>query len=487
MRRVPAWVAPASLYLVAVAARLSLAWTRPFGDEAHHYYIARHFGHGPTNVLGMLDNEWLFWWRPLFSLLLSPGAQFGFTGFRVGYVLLAAVLAPALWSWLRGRGVSPVASATAGGLAALHPFLVVWGVRAFPDGLMVAVFVAGLAVWERGRVLAGAALLLAATWVKEVALVGVAVILVEELLPDVHRDRWDLQVRLRPRHVALLAVLALSYVPHLYAESIGGRSPGWSRDGSLAAVVDGAFTTIWFVPLVAVGLLFRQSRRPAILALAYLAFFGGYAVAFGGRAEQWYFVMPTVLGIAAAVAAIDAARVSARPALRRLARPAAAVAVAILAAQVLLPAATAGKQEALHPTVDVFELSYLETVRAERGRDQDLWTALDQLRGDDLHNVFLVDVAWFFAIWPVSERADLVATAYTVGSAPDGVWVAAIEEVANTTFLRVEGTPLNLAIRDVYEDCITVASREYVILRGQGCQGRGAQLHAAFDARQVQA
>ena len=477
-----------ALYLAALLPRLALAWTKPFGDEAHHYYVARHFGDGPFNVQtmgGPPDNHWLFWWRPLFSLLLSPGAQFGFTGFRLGYVLLVALLAPATWWWLRGRGVRNGASVAAGAAVALHPFLVVWGVRAFPDELMATAFVLGLAAWERGRRLAGAALLLAATWVKEVALVGVAVVLAQELLAGVRRDGGDLSVRVGWRHALLALVLALSYVPHLYAEHIGGRAPGWSRGGEPWDVVDGAFTTVWLVPIVAAGLLWAPSRRPALLALTYLAFFAGYTLVLHGRAEQWYYVLPTVLAFATVAAVADAVALHPLKDLRKLGRPLVAVLVAILAAQVLLPAATPGKSEALHPGVPVRELSYAETVRAERARDRDLWTAIGQLTPEDRQAVLLVDVAWFFAIWPMSEEAGTVATAYTLGSVPDQVWAGAIEQVANATLLHRELTPLSLAIGDVYGDCITDATREYAILRGQDCPGRLEQLKAAYEAHKA--
>jgi hypothetical protein len=145
-----------------------------------------------------------------------------------------------------------------------------------------------------------------------------------------------------------------------------------------------------------------------------------------------------------------------------------------------LCAVSAGRRTWASRTV---ELSYQETLELERTRDADLWRTLDQLHGDDLRNVLLVDVAWFFAIWPFSERAGFVATAYTEGSVPDQVWGDAVEDIANTTVLRRGTTPLSLALGDVYGDCMTDASPEYVILRGQGCKGRLEQLRTAFVAR----
>jgi hypothetical protein len=483
MRAWPAWLPAVGLYVAALAARLPFLGTRPYGDEAHHYYIARHLGQGPDNIYRMLDNEWLFWWRPLFSLALSPGAQAGFMGFRFGYMLLVAALAPLLWWWLRGRGVSQRASVVAGLLVAFHPFIVTWGVRAFPDELMAVGFVAGLALWERGRHAAGAVAFLAAAWVKEVAIVGIAVLFAEELLTGLRRDGREVTVRLGARHAFLAVVLALAYVPHLYAEHIGGRPPGWSRGGDVAGILDGAFTTVWFVPLVVAALWLRPSRRSALLALTYLAFFAAYTAVLGGRAEQWYYVLPTVLGLAAVVAFVDALARDVRPALRRAARPVAAVALAILAAQVLLPSTVAAKHEVLHPGIEgMVEPNVLEAMRDEHLRDQDLWTAMAQMHGEDWENVFLVDVAWFFAIYPISERATYVATAYTEGSSPNLVWAGAIEAVANTTIMHRNLSPLSLAIGDVYADCITDASAQYVLLRGQDCAGRFEELKVAYEA-----
>lgn len=478
-RTFPAWALPLLLYAVALAARLALVGVRPYGDEAHHYYIARHFGDGPHNIHGMLDNHWLFWWRPLFSLLLSPGAQFGFTGFRVGYILLSAALAPLLMAWLRARGVRTPASVAAGAVAALHPFLLVWGVRAFPDELMATLFVGGLALWERRWHATGALVLLAACWTKEVALVGVAVVLAEELAAGLRRpSRWAVDLRVEARHVLLVAVLALSYLPHLYAERIGGRSPGWTRGGDTWSIVDGAFTTVWMVPAVAAGLFFRPSRRPALLALAYLAFFAAYHLAIGGAAEAWYFVLPTVLAAAAVAAGLDAAL--AKPRTRRWARPAAAAVALVVLLQVLVPSTAVAKQPLLHPGTGTLELSYPEAVRSELERDHDLWRAIGRMDETDRQNVLLVDVAWFHAIWPASERFTFVAPAFTAGREPDWVWEVAVEQVANTTLLHREATPLSRALLDTYADCVEDPGGEYVLLRGQGCAGRLERLKGAY-------
>lgn len=484
--QVPRWVAPAGLFALAAAVRLAFVGTRPYGDEAHHYFVARFFGEGPANLYPPAEHEWLFWWRPLFSLLLSPGAQFGFTGFRVGYMLLAAGIAPVVWWWLRGRGVSRTASILAGIVAALHPFLLVWGVRAFPDGLMVVFYVLGLALWERGRRLAGAVALLAATWVKEVALIGIAVLLAEEVWAALRRDGREVSVRLGVRHAMLAGVLALAYVPHWYAESLGGRSPGWTRGGDLESVLDGAFTTVWFVPVVIAALAWRSSRRPALHALAYLGFYAVYHVAFGGAAERWYFVLPTVLALAAVTALLDAlwaqGRAAAAPRLARVTAPVCiAFVVALLAVQAIVPGDVAAKQEALHPQVDIIELSYEETLREERARDHALWDVLAQADATDLQNVLAVDVAWFFSVWPLSEKADFVATAWTEGAAPDWVWQVAVEDIANMTLLRRSPTPLSLALQEVYADCIGAQNAEYVLLRGQGCKGRSEDLRAAYE------
>lgn len=486
-RPVAPWVTPLGLFAIAAAARLAFLMARPYGDEAHHYYIARHFGDGPHNILQMADNHWLFWWRPMFSLLLSPGAQFGFTGFRIGYMLLAAGLAPALWWWLRGRGVSQTASTMAGVVAALHPFLLLWGVRAFPDGLMATLYVLGLALWERNRRIAGAAVLLAAVWTKEVALIGVGVLLLEELLMGFRRaDGFDLHLRLGPRHLLLALVLALAYVPHWYAESLGGRSPGWSRGGELSNVLDGAFTTAWFIPLVLAGLLWRPARRPALHALAYLAFYAVYQEVFGGAAESWYFFLPTVLAVGAIAALIDglAARAQDPVATKvdRVVPFAAAVFVAaILAVQVFVPAAVAAKQDVLHHDTAIVEPSFEELARAEFERDQDLWTILESVNGTDREGALLVDVAWFFAIWPMSEEVDLLYSAYTGTAVPDFAWAGAIEDSANMTLLHRETTPLNEAIREVYADCFGAETSEYVLIRGQACKGRLDELMAAYD------
>lgn len=480
------WLVPLALYALAVALRLMLVDVRPYGDEAHHYYIAREFGATPANLLGGSDTRWLFWWRPLFSILLLPGAQVSFKGFRVGYVLLVSALAPALWWWLRARGVRPVASAAAGAVLAAHPYFVLWGVRAFPDELMATAFVAGLACWQRARHGAALALFLAAIWVKEVALIGVLALAGLEVLGALRRG-GERGPALHWRHAGLAVVLALAWVPHWYALSIGGRDPGWSRGGDLGLLVDAVFLTGLAVPLVFAAVVPWRSRQPALLALGYLAFYGYYTLR-GGATEHWYYVLSATLASGAIAAALDAwcerwaGWLPTAGAARRLLQglPVSAVALVVLA-QVFLPAGLAAK-DAIHPGIDSHEPSYAEMVASERARDQDFWRVIDQATEDDWKGPLVVDHPWFYPLWPLSDRAQLLGSYYTDNGRPPKDWAAVIEDVAPMTLVWRTGSPHNQAILDTYADCIRVDSAQVALIRGQECKGRTARLEAAWDA-----
>ncbi|HET6399328.1 MAG TPA: hypothetical protein VFH47_07220 [Candidatus Thermoplasmatota archaeon] len=80
-----------ALWALAFALRLLLAGGGAYGDEAAHYYMARHGPQDPDNVVPAGDLLSRIWWeRPLFSVLLAPGAAFGFLGYRVGHAAAAA-------------------------------------------------------------------------------------------------------------------------------------------------------------------------------------------------------------------------------------------------------------------------------------------------------------------------------------------------------------------------------------------------------------
>ncbi len=484
--RLRPWIAPVALYAAAFLARAFFLGSAPYGDEAHHYFIARGFGTPPPNLLEGQDTHWLFWWRPLFSLLLAAGAHISFTAFRLDYILLSSLLAPGLYLWVRARGGGRWAGGAAGLVAALHPFFVIWGVRAFPDELMAALFVLGLVAWEHRRVWLGAGLLLAATWVKEVALVGIAALLAAELVERFGRDgaAWALRLQPRARHLLLVGALAFAWAPHWVANSMGGRAPGWSRGGTLVSTLDGTFTTMWFVPFVLVGLFVPRARRPALLALAFAGFYLAYNAALGGATELWYNILPAALATAVVALVCEQMARSAAPALRRMAPT--ALAVVLVAAQLLLPGTSDLKMEALHPGTTTRELSVAEAIDLEQTRDRDLWTLVEAAHGTDWHAVFLVDVPWFFAYWPFSERADVVGSYFTKDNpASAAQWAAVIETIANMTVLKRTDGPLNLALQETYASCVGLATPEYLLIRGMGCKGNATALDAAWARHKV--
>ncbi|HEX2066910.1 MAG TPA: hypothetical protein VHI93_08875, partial [Candidatus Thermoplasmatota archaeon] len=144
--RASPWLPAAAAYALALAARAWLLDAPVYGDEAAHFYVARHLGASPANLVPDLGvPQWLFWQRPLFSLLLWPGAALSFEGYRIWHILLSSLLAPLAMAVVAQAGGRRVPQWTAGVAAALLPGLVGWGVRVFPDSLMATLFLG--AVW----------------------------------------------------------------------------------------------------------------------------------------------------------------------------------------------------------------------------------------------------------------------------------------------------------------------------------------------------
>jgi hypothetical protein len=266
---------------------------------------------------------------------------------------------------------------------------------------------------------------------------------------------------------------------------MGGRLPGWSRGGDLPTILDDAFTTLWFLPVVVAALLSRKARRPALLGLAYVAFYAFYHVVVGGRTELWYNVLPAVLGTAAIALALQdfAAWLKARkaPVARSVRHAGTVLVAAILLAQVLVPGTSEAKLQVLHPGTATHELSAAEAIHAEQTRDRDLWTVVDAATPKDWKGVLLVDVPWFFSYYPFSDRAGAVGGLFTEGNPSTAAqWSTIIETLANMTVLKRTDGALNRAMQEVYAPCVGLATGEYLLIRGQGCPGKAAELDAAW-------
>lgn len=468
---------PALLFAAAAALRLWLVGSPLYGDEAAHYHIARHLGAAPANVhhADLLPSH-LFPARPAFFLLLSPGAQFGFTGFRIEAALLSSLLPVLAWALLRQMGARPAVAASAGAVVALHPWMAVWGTRGFPDSLMAVFLLAGLLAHARGRPLAAGLLLALAAWTKETGIVPLAAVGLWSLAAAVRRGEAGLwPLRLDRTCTAYLAAGILAAAP--LAASVlllGARAPGWATTPMGWADLDHAFLSAWLLPPLLAGLAWRRTRPWSALGLAFPAFYLAYSLGLGRGLSIWYYVASAALAAVAAFLALDEGVRRLRPAAGRWVPAGAA---ALLLVPLAVPGAAAAWMAA--PAAGTPSTGY-----ADLGP---LAGAPDPVRGAAAFvagapNVFVVDVGWFYVLFPFSGSAGQLGYAYSEFHSNLTAWADAIEEVADWTVVEKHDIPLNRAIRAVYRDCVRHEDAQYAILAGKECADRGAQLEAALVA-----
>lgn len=158
------WVV-AGVAAAAAAARLARLADSPSAELGLAYAVARSWGEDPANVFPPYALQSALWWqRPLAFALAAPAAALGPTAFRVAVALVGSVLPPLVaWAVLRCGG-RPLAAATAGFVAALHPTLVHAGTDAWAAGLASSLAVGALLAYRSDRPAAAGLLALAAAW-----------------------------------------------------------------------------------------------------------------------------------------------------------------------------------------------------------------------------------------------------------------------------------------------------------------------------------
>lgn len=479
MRRSLPWPAVlAGLYAVAVAARLALLDGPLFGDESAHYAVARGWGRDPSNVSPEYGlNEALWWQRPLFSLLLAPGAAAGLLAYRIEHALLAALLPVAVAEVVRKAGARPLLAAGAGLAVALHPTFVLWGARAFPDSLMAVLALLALRAHQSGRPLATAALFVAAAWVKESALPLAAGLLLWTAWSARRRGEvvlWPLQ--LDRASTGLLGAVLLGALPLAYASIVlDAPLPGWSGAPFAAAGAAGLVVTAWLLVPVLAGLLWPRSRPYSLAALSFPAVALVYA-ALGQGLEAWSIVAPAALTVVGAAVALEEAGGHAHGAVRASGRAATAALAAILVVLVVVPNTVLAKEVAAPAQPPPASLGQLA---AELHGDA-LADAVAAIRDDQWDVVFLVDVGWYHVDHPFAQRAEAVGWSYTGVSIPLEEWSRAVEG-SSVTVLATTDRPLNAALRSTYADCVQAVAGGFVVIEGTLCPGRGAALRRALE------
>jgi hypothetical protein len=483
----------ACLLLLAAAAfalRSPLLDDAPYGDESGHYMMARTLGvfGDDLPVVGTgatLELSRLVVARPVFALAFAPFAWLGFAGFRFAGVAAAALVAPALFAAVRSWGGQRAVAAVAGGVYALHPYLVAWQSKVFPDSLMALLFLLGLARLGRGRVAEAAGLLLLACWAKESAVPAVLGLAAACLAPAAWRRFRGGADRLLDRTtLLLLGAAGAGTLATATSVLAGGTPPGWGRGGSLPAALETLLLSSWLLlPLVG-GLLARASRPWCSAALATLGAYAAHMLVRGGAVEGWYVPLPAALALGGA--GLAACHLLRRRHRQPRAARAATAAMAALAALLLVPVlGTAGAAAwIVHPADPRDDPGLLATWASGSPEGRDLEAAARFHRGVAPARVLQVDVLWFYALHPFGG-SHATTVAFTVGpwATGDAGRVAQAAERADVTWMHLWGTPLEEALAETYRDCLLFEQGPWRAYGAAACPGRGALLAHRLAAR----
>jgi hypothetical protein len=474
---------------LALAVRAAILDAHPYTAEAAHYAMARDLWHGVRNLDSLFDDvvpdtfSWFFWQRPLLCLLYWPGAQFGFTGFRVEHILVSSAVPVLAAVLLRQLGTRPSYAYGCAAVLCVHPVLVPWSVLVLPDSTVAALTLAGLLAAHAGRPVLTGALLLAGAWVKEVGFVTAAALFVLACWREADGTRarpWPL--RLGPFATVLLPVTLLSFLPLYVSLHLPfGAMPGFRIGGGFAQSLERLFLLLWLAPVAAFGLALPSVRRFALAAGAWPAFFIVFHVLTHKAVEIWYNVVPATMVACAAAATLSALPRSGTAAQRWAPAALTVLVVTLLAVQVAVPQGAALNRAAVTPLSHEGQWDLPQAMAEEHTRDDDLFAAIADVTPDH-HKVWTaLDMDYSLVMFPLAAQAGRMNKDFTPdGDVPDEAlrwWAGAIERKADATFLAgpEHASDLNQALREAYAPCAH-AHGLYTVIQAQGCQGYDARL-----------
>ena len=483
------WLLLAATYVLAVGLRWGLRDVHPYTAEATHFVVAQGLWDSATNIRypdvasPFEDYTWFFWQRPLLALPFWPAAQHSFLAYRTMHVLLVGA-APALGAWLlRSLGVGRPWAFAAAVVLCVHPALVPWTVLVLPDALTLTLMLAALLAAHHGRPAGTAGLLLAASWVKEVAFVTSLSLFVLALW----RDADGRSARMRPLHVGRFAawiapVVPLAFLPLWVSMQANGVFPGFRPGGDEALMYETLWLLVYLAPLPLLGLVNDATRRLALVAMAWPAFFLLYHYTQDKAIESWYNVIPASMTVLAAAAGLWALwRHAARAPWPQWGAAAVAVAMAaLLSIQVAVPDHEPLNARLVTPWSERGQWDLRQVRANELSRDDDLAAMLAVPGTAERGRWFALDVDWSLIMFPVAAQADEVVKVYSLTHElrEDEVraWAWAVENLTDATLLfHRDDIPINVATRQAYAEC-SVTKGQYTMLQASRCRGHGGDL-----------
>lgn len=480
----------AALFAVALAARLAVLRSPPYGDEPLFWFGAANPFQAPAGVTDLggraFEPRGLFFERPAYFALMALPAQLGFDAFRAAAATAGALLAPAAYLLVRSRG-GRWAGAIAGLAVALLPDIAVWSAFGLTDAAMT-LWLAGLA-WARqqGRPALATVCAIAAVWTKEMAYVAIVVLLAIDLVQA--RRAGELRAwppALAPRWRAMMVPALVGLLPLMLAFTLGFPRPGVHEPGYTGRLLDELFVSPYLWPLLVAGAWLARSRASAWWGLGVGGFLLAYHGVLGGAVQAWYEVPALFFALVGAAASADAlARWAWSASSSRAWRRSGTVAVCAVAALAVLAAIAApagAARDWIHPVngdagyglgdrlqyeVDVRDRDFVATVAALPPGGFDLVT-LDVGFPRHLHPLAQrADHVWVLS-WPTYEqRFEASAVA------------ARVEANGTLTMVAEGGSPRQAALLSTYGDCIVFRNPGFAVVEGPRCAGRAGRLDAA--------
>lgn len=498
------WIAAATSFLLSLFLRYVAFWgVTPYGDEGGFYWFAAHPFQNPSNIHDLYFDDWnvrnsvvdyrplpTFWYRPAHFLLLAPGAIVSFDGFRLVNLVITSLLPVVSLLWLRSEGVRPAFAVPAAFMVVLQPTVAAWSFYGLAEGLLATTFVTGLWLLRSGRIGAATVAFATAAWVKETAEVGILALLVRHVWLSWRAGSFSLwPVRWDRPTTGLFAALIAGCVPTLITLVIGGPMPGGPRTPEPLKLLDEPAASAWILAVLVMGLFVARARDASFVALAYPVFYAGYALS-GQGLNLWYFLVSHVLAILGAAVVLDRLWTQAPPR-RSPARRALPAGLGILLVTVVLVAAFASstpvKARFVHPVTGLPQDSIQESARFEHSLNGDLWAVHAAAPSGPGSRLLLVDVFSSHALYPLSlEGRELwMGTTRTVREYAQDLtpWIDAIENRTDATIVASYDEALNHALRETYQDCISLQTSEYQLIVGKDCAGRGERLRSDFARR----
>lgn len=450
------------LYALALGIRLQGLGSPPITTEAMHFYVARHLGFTPGNVVPKLNLAYFFWQRPLFSIGYAPGAILSFSSYRALHISVSSLLPVLVVVLLRELRCTGAIAWGAGLVVAIDKLFVTWGIRVLADTPMAVSFLMGLIALRHGATRAAIGSLLASSWWKEAGIVGAGMVVTAVEWAGLSKEEIDFQSVTGPAG-RIVGFAALALAPMAYAVLvIQGRFPGWASPDNFVWHLKGMFFHWALIPLVAGGLAWHRSRFLSWIALGHVAFYLFWWVVLGRGFYVWYHILPATLSILAAAVTLDEA-VDRSPSIARGSSVVGGIGLLLFLALVA-------------PSVipNPIEMTTAERIDDLNSR-HDPNEIILRLNESQRESVLLIDVGRGFAYYPFSMASDSVSYRFTERvddrSSLDG-------DIKNSTATviskgrgdtqRVDGS-LNMALQEQYSHCSIWENEYYVILDPTKC------------------